>query len=166
MCKIIFAHLLVVNCWNLRWIFCTRRELVYSRVYWLYLTRVLNLVQTFIGSWAKIFGQFHGTSHKIKNSQCPFANNSGVVLVTHFPQNCVREDFLYINRYLFKWCTDWRRVFLFYINILTRIFADNVPFPGLYGGLYGENLPYKFKKLYGDFQNRKSEKIILVLLIV
>ena len=37
-------------------------------------------------------------------------------------------------------------------------FVDNVPFPGLYGGLYGENLPYKFKKLDGDFLNRKSEK--------
>jgi hypothetical protein len=24
-------------------------------------------------------------------------------------------------------------------------------FPGLYGGLYGQNLPYKFKKSYGDF---------------
>ena len=49
-------------------------------------------------------------------------------------------------------------VSLFYINILTRIFVDNVPFPGLYGGLYGENLPYKFKNLDGDFLNRKSEK--------
>jgi hypothetical protein len=24
--------------------------------------------------------------------------------------------------------------------------------PGMYGGLYGQNLPYKFKKSYGDFQ--------------
>ena len=24
-------------------------------------------------------------------------------------------------------------------------------FPGLYGGLYGQNLPYTFKKSYGDF---------------
>ena len=24
-------------------------------------------------------------------------------------------------------------------------------FPGLYGGLYGQNLPYKFKNSYGDF---------------
>jgi hypothetical protein len=30
--------------------------------------------------------------------------------------------------------------------------------PGLYGGLYGQNLPYKFKKLYGDFRNRNFEK--------
>ena len=29
---------------------------------------------------------------------------------------------------------------------------------GLYGGLYGQNLPYKFKKSYGDFQNRDFEK--------
>jgi hypothetical protein len=31
-------------------------------------------------------------------------------------------------------------------------------FVGLYGGLYGQNLPYKFKKSYGDFQNRNFEK--------
>ena len=31
-------------------------------------------------------------------------------------------------------------------------------FPGLYGGLYGQNLPYKFKNSYGDFQNRNFEK--------
>jgi hypothetical protein len=32
--------------------------------------------------------------------------------------------------------------------------------PVLYGGLYGQNLPYKFKKSYGDFQNRNLEKYI------
>ena len=31
-------------------------------------------------------------------------------------------------------------------------------FPGLYGGLYGQNLPYKFKKSYGDVQKRNFEK--------
>ena len=30
--------------------------------------------------------------------------------------------------------------------------------PGLYGGLYGQNLAYKFKKLYGDFYYRNFEK--------
>jgi hypothetical protein len=30
-------------------------------------------------------------------------------------------------------------------------------FPGLYGGLYGQNLPYKFKKSYADF-HRNFEK--------
>jgi hypothetical protein len=30
-------------------------------------------------------------------------------------------------------------------------------FPGLCGGLYGQNLPYKFEK-YGDFRNRNFEK--------
>jgi hypothetical protein len=29
---------------------------------------------------------------------------------------------------------------------------------GLYGGLYGQNLPYKFKKSHGYFQNRNFEK--------
>jgi hypothetical protein len=28
---------------------------------------------------------------------------------------------------------------------------------GLYGGLYGQNLPYKFKNSYGDFWNRNLE---------
>jgi hypothetical protein len=31
-------------------------------------------------------------------------------------------------------------------------------FPGLYGGLYGQNLPYEFKKSYGDLWNRNFEK--------
>jgi hypothetical protein len=31
-------------------------------------------------------------------------------------------------------------------------------FPGLYGGSYGQNLPYKFKKSYGDFRNRNFKK--------
>jgi hypothetical protein len=39
-----------------------------------------------------------------------------------------------------------------------RIFGDNESFPGLYGGLYRQNLPYKSKKLYGGFQNRNFEK--------
>jgi hypothetical protein len=32
-------------------------------------------------------------------------------------------------------------------------------FPGLYGGLYGQNLPYKFKKSYGDFLKSQLRKI-------
>jgi hypothetical protein len=35
------------------------------------------------------------------------------------------------------------------VNILTRIYEDSVSCPGLYGGLHGHNLPYKFKKSYG-----------------
>jgi hypothetical protein len=35
--------------------------------------------------------------------------------------------------------------------------------PGLYGGLYGQNLPYKFKKSYGNFQNRNFENHIELL---
>jgi hypothetical protein len=34
-----------------------------------------------------------------------------------------------------------------------------IVFLGLYGGLYGQNLPYKFKKSYSDFQNRNFEKL-------
>ena len=53
---------------------------------------------------------------------------------------------------------DLRRVFLRYVNISTRIFDGNVSCPGLYGGSYGQNLPYKFKNSYGDFWNRNFEK--------
>ena len=31
-------------------------------------------------------------------------------------------------------------------------------FLGLCGGLYGQNLPYKFENSYGDFRNRNFEK--------
>ena len=37
-------------------------------------------------------------------------------------------------------------------------FGDSVSCLGLYGGLYGQNLPYKFKNSYGDFRNRNFEK--------
>jgi hypothetical protein len=48
--------------------------------------------------------------------------------------------------------------FLRYMNILMCKFADSVSCLGLYGGLYGQNLQYKFKKSYGDFRNRNFEK--------
>jgi hypothetical protein len=38
--------------------------------------------------------------------------------------------------------------------LLLRKFRDTVSLlscSGLYSGLYGQNLPYKFKKSYGDF---------------
>jgi len=37
--------------------------------------------------------------------------------------------------------------------------------PGLYGGLYGQDLPYKFKNSYGNFQNHNSEKNHIELLV-
>ena len=84
-------------------------------------------------------------------------------LLTHCPQICVRKEisrpgFLDVNRYSVVHSIDLRRVFLRYVNISTRIFDGNVSCPGLYGGLYGQNLPYKFKNSYGDFHNRNFEK--------
>ena len=49
-------------------------------------------------------------------------------------------------------------VFLRCVNISICKFGGSVSCPGLYGGLYGQNLPYKFKKSYGDFQSRNFEK--------
>jgi hypothetical protein len=54
---------------------------------------------------------------------------------------------------------DLRRAFLCYVQILIRIFEHSVSFPRLYGGLYGQNLPYKFKKSYGD-SRKKILKIV------
>jgi hypothetical protein len=44
-------------------------------------------------------------------------------------------------------------------------FDDSVSCPGLYGGLYmyGQNLQYKFKNSYGDFQNRNLKNHIELL---
>ena len=69
-----------------------------------------------------------------------------------------RPGFLDVNRYSFRNSIDLRRVFLRYVDISMCKFDGNVSWPGLYGGLYGQNLPYRFKKSYGDFQNRNFEK--------
>ena len=84
-------------------------------------------------------------------------------LLTHCHQKCVRKEisrpgFLDVNRYSVVHSIDLRRVFLRYVNISIRIFDGSVSCPRLYGGLYGQNLPYKFKKSYGDFRNRNFEK--------
>jgi hypothetical protein len=89
--------------------------------------------------------------------------NEGSFLLTHCHQKCVRKGisrfgFLDVNRYSFRNSIDLlRRVFLRCVNISTRIFGS-VSCPGLYGGLYGQNLPYKFKNSYSDFRNRNFEK--------
>ena len=66
-----------------------------------------------------------------------------------------RAGFLDVSPLGFKTPIDLRRVFLFYIHTSTCIFGHNVSFPVLYGGLYmymyGQNLPYKFKNLYGPY---------------
>ena len=69
-----------------------------------------------------------------------------------------RPGFLDVSRYSVVHSIDLRRVFLRYVNILVCKFDGNVSWPGLYGGLYGQNLPYKFKNSYGDFRNRNFEK--------
>ena len=72
--------------------------------------------------------------------------------VTHCHPKCVlvRKEisgsgFLDINRYIVAHLIGLRRVFLCCVNISTRIFDDNVSFPALNCGMYGQNLPYKFK---------------------
>jgi hypothetical protein len=69
-----------------------------------------------------------------------------------------RPGFLDVNRYSVVHSIDLRRVFLRYSNISMCKFDGTVSWPGLYGGLYGQNLSYKFKKLYGDFRSRNFEK--------
>jgi hypothetical protein len=64
---------------------------------------------------------------------CTFAHKSGVVLLTHCHQKCVRKEiskpgFLDVSRYnvLVVHPIDLRRAFLCYIYILIRIFDGNV----------------------------------------
>ena len=66
--------------------------------------------------------------------------NQGSFWVTHCHQKCV-------NRYIVVHPIGLRRVFSRCVNISTRIFDDNVSFPGLYEGLYKislTNLKSKF----------------------
>jgi hypothetical protein len=45
-------------------------------------------------------------------------------------------------------------------------FGDSVScLLGLYGGLYGQNLPYKFKNSYGDFYRIATSKNYIELLV-
>jgi hypothetical protein len=69
-----------------------------------------------------------------------------------------RPGFLDVNRYSVVHSIESRRVFLHYVNISMCKSGGSVSCPGLYGGLYGQNLPHKFKKSYRDFRNRNFEK--------
>jgi hypothetical protein len=89
-------------------------------------------------------------------------------LLTYCHQIYVRKEifrpcFLDVSRQGFRNPIDFipcdlRRVFLCYVHILICILDDNVSSRGLYGGLYGQNLPYKCKNSHGDFRNRNFEK--------
>jgi hypothetical protein len=87
----------------------------------------------------------------------------GSFLSTHCHQICIRKEisrpgFLDVSLYSVVHSIDLRRVFLRYVNISMCKFGGSVSCPGLYGGLYGQNLPYKFKKSYGDFRNRNFKQ--------
>jgi hypothetical protein len=87
--------------------------------------------------------------------------------VTHCHQKCARKEiygsgFLDVNRYSIVHPIQLRRVFLRCVNISIHIFDDNVSFSGLYGGLYGQNLPYKFKNSYGDFPVRSETGFVIL----
>ena len=84
-------------------------------------------------------------------------------LLTHCHQIYIRKEisrpgFLDVSRYNVVHSIDLRRGFLRYVNIMICKFEDSVSCPGLYSGLYGQNLPYKFKNSYDDFRNRNFEK--------
>jgi hypothetical protein len=87
--------------------------------------------------------------------------------LTHCHQKCARKEiygsgFLDVNQYILVHPIKLRRGFLRCVNISIHIFDDNVSFPGLYGGLYGQNLPYKFKNLYGDFPVRSETGYVIL----
>ena len=59
-----------------------------------------------------------------------------------------------VYRLLKKSLSTYVEFFLCYVNVSIRSFGGSVSCPELYGMLYRQNLPYKFKKSYGDFLNR------------
>ena len=91
-------------------------------------------------------------------------------LLTHCLQICVRKEisrpgFLDVNRYSVVHSIALRRVFLRYVYISIRIFGDSVSCPRLYGGLYGQNLPYKFKNSYDVTSRIATSKNHIELLV-
>jgi hypothetical protein len=89
----------------------------------------------------------------------------GSFWLTHCHQKGRKEisqpGFLDVSRYSVVHPIDLRRVFLCYLNISIRIFDGNGSFPGLHGGLYGQNLPYSSTNLKTHMvklQNRNFEK--------
>ena len=110
----------------------------------------------------KIYGALKNIRSSEKYTVCSLLSDKSVLL-THCPQICIRKEisrpyFLDVSRQDFRNPIDLRRVFLHYVNISMCKFDDSVSCPGLYGGLYGQNLPYKFKNSYGDLQNCNFEK--------
>jgi hypothetical protein len=96
----------------------------------------------------KLYYRKHKVLHTVRSLL-----NGKSFLLTHCPQIYIRKEisrpgFLDVSRYSFQNSIDLRRVFLRYINISMCKFGDSVSCPGLYGGLYGQNLPYKFKYSY------------------
>jgi hypothetical protein len=88
-------------------------------------------------------------------------------LLTHCPQIYIRKEisrpgFLDVSRYSIVYCIDLRRVFLHYVNISMRKFGGSVSSPGLYGGLYGQNLPYKFRMVISRIATSKNHIELLV----
>jgi hypothetical protein len=57
---------------------------------------------------------------------------------------------------------DLRRVFLRCVIFSTRIFDGSVSCPGLYGGLYGQNLPYKIRMVISRIATSKNHIELLV----
>jgi hypothetical protein len=96
---------------------------------------------------------------------CPFVPKWRVVFNDPLPPN-LRTEGNFQARFSRRKSIEFPKLYrltssffaLLYVNISTRIFGDSVSCPGLYGGLYGQNLPYKFKKSYCDFRNRNFEK--------
>ena len=88
------------------------------------------------------------SSTKFSIRYCPFVSKLRVI---YYDKLRKRESSQ--SNFLDQRTIDLRRAFLCYVQIFLRIFDHSVSFPRLFGGLYGQNLPYKFKKSRGDSRN-------------
>ena len=94
---------------------------------------------------------------------CPFAYKWQVVFVDPLSPNLHTEGNFQVRfsiRKSIQCSTLYRLTSSFFAlrKYLDTHFWGQVSCMGLYGGLYGQNLPYKFKKSYGDLRNRNFEK--------
>jgi hypothetical protein len=94
---------------------------------------------------------------------CPFASKWRVVFVDQLYPN-LRTEGNFQARFSRRKSIEFNKLyrltssFLRYVNISMCKFDGSVSCPGLYGGLYGQNLLYNFKNSEGDFRSRNFEK--------
>jgi hypothetical protein len=97
---------------------------------------------------------------------CPFAHNWQAFFVDPLPSK-MRTEGNFQARFIRRKSIGFNKLYRLTSSFfaLRKFFETHFGWqcvmpgePGLYGGLYGQNLPYKFKKSHDDFRNRNFEK--------